>query len=158
MNENRRAVLKASSSLTVLGLAVSAGLINPRDVFAAAPGYNEKAFQAKNLDELMKALGGKAPKESNAITVVAPDIAENGAVVPVGATSTLPNTTEVALLVSNNPSMLSAHFVLPAGTDAKVNTRVKMGRTSDVYALVKADGQYYFAKKEVKVTLGGCGG
>lgn len=158
MNENRRSMLKASSSLTVLGLAVAAGLIKPTEVFAASPGYNEKAFSAKSMDDLMKALGGKAPKESNAITVIAPDIAENGAVVPVGASSTLPNTTEVALLVSNNPSILAAHFVLPAGTDSKVNTRVKMGRSSDVYALVKADGQYYFAKKEVKVTLGGCGG
>lgn len=158
MNENRRSMLKASSSLTVLGLAVAAGLIKPQEVFAAAPGYNEKAFSAKSMDDLMKALGGKAPKESNAITVIAPDIAENGAVVPVGASSTLPNTTEVALLVSNNPSILAAHFALPAGTDSKVNTRVKMGRSSDVYALVKADGQYYFAKKEVKVTLGGCGG
>ncbi|HEY1058854.1 MAG TPA: thiosulfate oxidation carrier protein SoxY [Limnobacter sp.] len=158
MNESRRAVLKASSGFTVLGLAVAAGLIKPSDVLASTAGYNEKAFTAKTLDDLWKAMGTKAPKESNAVTVIAPDIAENGAVVPVGVSSTLPNTTEVALLVANNPSVLSASFVLPAGTDTKVNTRVKMGRSSDVYALVKADGQYYFAKKEVKVTLGGCGG
>ena len=157
MNQNRRTMLKASSGMTVLGLAVAAGLIKPNEVFAAA-GYPEKAFNAKSLDELMKALGGNMPTESKDIAVVAPDIAENGAVVPVGADSKLPKTTEISLLVSNNPSMMSAQFMIPAGTDAKVNTRVKMGKSSDVYALVKADGKYYFAKKEVKVTLGGCGG
>ncbi|MCR2746778.1 thiosulfate oxidation carrier protein SoxY [Limnobacter parvus] len=157
MNQNRRNVLKASSSLTVLGLAVAAGLINPKEVFAAA-GYPDKVFGAKSLDDLMKALGGSMPTESADITVIAPDIAENGAVVPVGADSKLKKTSEISLLVANNPSMLSAQFMIPAGTDAKVNTRVKMGRSSDVYALVKADGKYYFAKKEVKVTLGGCGG
>lgn len=157
MNQNRRTMLKASSGLTVLGLAVAAGLIKPNEVFAAA-GYPDKAFNAKSMDELMKAFGAGMPTESKDITVIAPDIAENGAVVPVGADSKLKNTTEVALLVANNPSMLSAQFMIPAGTDAKVNTRVKMGKSSDVYALVKADGKYYFAKKEVKVTLGGCGG
>ncbi|MCZ8015572.1 MAG: thiosulfate oxidation carrier protein SoxY [Limnobacter sp.] len=157
MNQNRRTMLKASSGMTVLGLAVAAGLIKPNEVFAAA-GYPEKAFNAKSLDELMKALGSNMPTESKDIAVVAPDIAENGAVVPVGADSKLPKTTEISLLVSNNPSMMSAQFMIPAGTDAKVNTRVKMGKSSDVYALVKADGKYYFAKKEVKVTLGGCGG
>lgn len=157
MNQNRRTMLKASSGMTVLGLAVAAGLIKPNDVFAAA-GYPEKAFNAKSMDDLMKALGGNMPTESKDIVVVAPDIAENGAVVPVGADSKIPNTSEVSLLVSNNPSMMSAQFMIPAGTEAKVNTRVKMGKSSDVYALVKADGKYYFAKKEVKVTLGGCGG
>lgn len=157
MNQNRRTMLKASSGMTVLGLAVAAGLIKPNEVFAAA-GYPEKAFNAKSMDELIKALGGNMPTESKDIAVVAPDIAENGAVVPVGADSKLPKTTEISLLVSNNPSMMSAQFMIPAGTDAKVNTRVKMGKSSDVYALVKADGKYYFAKKEVKVTLGGCGG
>lgn len=157
MNQNRRTMLKASSSLTVLGLAISAGLIKPNEAFAKA-AYNEKAFDAKTMDDLMKALGGSMPTESKDITVVAPDIAENGAVVPVGAESKLKNTTEVSLLVANNPSMMSAQFMIPEGTEAKVNTRVKMGKSSDVYALVKADGKYYFAKKEVKVTLGGCGG
>lgn len=157
MNENRRTVLKASSGLTVLGLAISAGLIKPSEALAAE-GRSEAAFKAKSMDDLMKALGGSAPTESADITVVAPDIAENGAVVPVGAKSGIPNTTEVSLLVSENPAMMSAQFMIPEGTDAEVNTRVKMGKTSDVYALVKADGKYYFAKKEVKVTLGGCGG
>lgn len=157
MNENRRTVLKASSGLTVLSLAVAAGLIKPSEALAAE-GRSDAAFKAKTMEDLMSALGGSAPTESADITVIAPDIAENGAVVPVGADSSIPNTSEVALLVSENPSIMSAQFMIPAGTQAKVNTRVKMGKTSDVYALVKADGKYYFAKKEVKVTLGGCGG
>lgn len=157
MNENRRTVLKASSGLTVLSLAVAAGLIKPSAALAAE-GRSDAAFKAKTMEDLMAALGGSAPTESADITVIAPDIAENGAVVPVGADSAIPNTTEVALLVSENPSIMSAQFMIPAGTQAKVNTRVKMGKTSDVYALVKADDKYYFAKKEVKVTLGGCGG
>jgi sulfur-oxidizing protein SoxY len=157
MNNERRSVLKASGSLAVLGLAVAAGLIKPNPAYASTV-WNESAFKAKSLDELMKAFGGNMPVESKDITVIAPDIAENGAVVPVGAESKLGKTTEVSLLVSNNPSILSAQFMIPDGTDAKVNTRVKMGKSSDVYALVKADGKFYFAKKEVKVTLGGCGG
>lgn len=157
MNENRRTLLKASSSLTVLGLAVAAGLIKPGNAYAAE-AWNKKAFDAKSLDDLMKAFGSSMPTESDQVTVIAPDIAENGAVVPVGADSKLPNTQEISLLVANNPSVMSGLFMIPAGTDPKVNTRVKMGKTSDVYALVKADGKYYFAKKEVKVTLGGCGG
>jgi sulfur-oxidizing protein SoxY len=156
MNNERRSVLKASGSLTVLGLAVAAGLIKPNAAYAA--GWSDSAFKAKSLDELMKAFGGNMPIESKDITVIAPDIAENGAVVPVGAESKLGKTTEVSLLVANNPNILSAQFMIPDGTDAKVNTRVKMGKSSDVYALVKADGKFYFAKKEVKVTLGGCGG
>lgn len=157
MNNQRRSVLKASGSLAVLGLAVAAGLIKPNPAYAATV-WNEAAFKAKSLDELMKAFGASMPVESKEITVIAPDIAENGAVVPVGAESKLGKTTEVSLLVSNNPNVLSAQFMIPDGTDAKVNTRVKMGKSSDVYALVKADGKFYFAKKEVKVTLGGCGG
>jgi len=156
MNNSRRSVLKASGSLTVLGLAVAAGLIKPTDALAA--GWSDDAFKAKTVEELMKAFGGAMPTESKDITVVAPDIAENGAVVPVGAETKLGKVTEMSILVTNNPNALSAQFVLPEGTEPKVNTRVKMGRTSDVIALVKADGKYYFAKKEVKVTLGGCGG
>ena len=87
-----------------------------------------------------------------------PDIAENGAVVPIGVTSTIPKTERIAILVEKNPNMLAASFDLPAGTEPTVTTRVKMGQSSNVYALVKADGKYYVAQKEVKVTLGGCGG
>ena len=87
-----------------------------------------------------------------------PDIAENGAVVPVGITSNIPKTRSIAILVEKNPNMLAAVFDIPAGTEPSLSTRVKMGQTSNVYALVKADGKYYVASKEIKVTLGGCGG
>jgi sulfur-oxidizing protein SoxY len=107
----------------------------------------------------MKALGGGAPAQSKDITFVStPDIAENGAVVPIGVASAVPKTEAIAILVEKNPNMLAAMFEIPPGTDPAVGTRVKMGQSSNVYALVKADGKYYVASKEIKVTLGGCGG
>ena len=87
-----------------------------------------------------------------------PDIAENGALVPVTVTSSIPNTESIAILVDKNPNTLAANFTILPGMDPFISTRVKMGQTSDVYALVKADGRYYYAKKEIKVTIGGCGG
>jgi sulfur-oxidizing protein SoxY len=87
-----------------------------------------------------------------------PDIAENGAVVPIGITSNIPKTESIAILVEKNPNMVAAVFDIPPGTEPSVTTRVKMGQSSNIYALVKADGKYYVAAKDVKVTLGGCGG
>ncbi|MFA5520950.1 MAG: thiosulfate oxidation carrier protein SoxY [Castellaniella sp.] len=155
MNHQRRTVLKLG---TALGLAVSAGLLGPAQAWAAQQAWNAKAFEAKDVEGVIAALGGGDAQDSDQITLVAPDIAENGAVVPVGIVSALPNTTEVAILVPNNPNTLTAWFEIPEGTLADVSTRIKMGQTSDVYALVKADGSFYLAHKEVKVTLGGCGG
>lgn len=156
MNHTRRTVVLTGSRLTALTLAWSAGLI---ETAQAAPVWNKAAFDAKNVADVAKALGSAAaPAENKAITLTGPDIAENGAVVPVGVTSGLPKTEEIAILVEKNPTALAAHFALPAGTDPNLSTRVKMAQTSDVYALVKADGKWYFAKKEIKVTLGGCGG
>ena len=97
-------------------------------------------------------------KDSTDIVLKTPDIAENGAVVPIGITSSIPKTESIAILIEKNPNMLAASFDIPAGTDPSVGTRVKMGQSSNVYALVKADGKYYVAAKEIKVTLGGCGG
>ena len=107
--------------------------------------------------DAVKALGGTAAN-SDQVTVVAPDIAENGAVVPVGATSKIPNTTEIYLIVEKNPTPMAAGFKIPAGTAADVQTRLKMGQSSNVFAVVKADGKLFSAFKETKVTLGGCGG
>jgi sulfur-oxidizing protein SoxY len=107
----------------------------------------------------MRALGGTEPARSGDIVFFqTPDIAENGAVVPVGITSSIPRTESIAILIEKNPNMLAAVFDLPAGTESTVSTRVKMAQTSNVYALVKTDGRYYVASKEIKVTLGGCGG
>jgi len=156
MNTGRREVLKSGGGLSLLALLGAAGWLKPE---AAHADWNKAAFEAKTMDETMKAFGSSAPAQSKDIAFVStPDIAENGAVVPIGVTSTIPKTERIAILVEKNPNMLAASFDLPAGTEPAVTTRVKMGQSSNVYALVKADGKYYVAQKEVKVTLGGCGG
>jgi len=150
MNKQRRDLLKYSA---VFGLMASAGLIST----AQAEEWNKAAFEGKSLDDVFKALGTSTPDKSSAVTLNAPDIAENGAFVPVSVTSSL-KADQIAILVEKNPSTLAAQFFLPAGTEAFVTTRIKMGQTSNVYALVKADGKWAMAVKEIKVTLGGCGG
>jgi len=119
--------------------------------------WNKAAFEGKSLDDVFKILGAGSPDKSGAITLNAPDIAENGAVVPVGMTTTL-KAEQMVILVEKNPSSLAAQFFIPAGTEPFITTRIKMGQTSNIYALVKADGKWSMAVKEVKVTLGGCGG
>jgi len=157
MDSRRRDVLRTGSGATLLALLAAAGWLKPSD--AEAQAWNKAAFETKTMDETMKALGGGAPAQSKDIAFVStPDIAENGAVVPIGVASALPKTESIAILVEKNPNMLAALFEIPPGTDAAISTRVKMGQTSNVYALVKADGKYYVASKEIKVTLGGCGG
>ena len=150
MNQQRRSLLKYSA---IFGLMASAGLIS----VAQAQEWNKAAFEGKSLDEVFKILGAGSPDKSGAITLNAPDIAENGAVVPVGITTTL-KAEQMAILVEKNPSSLAAQFFIPAGTEPFVTSRIKMGQTSNVYGLVKADGKWSMAVKEVKVTLGGCGG
>ena len=117
----------------------------------------ENTTLLEGFDDVFKILGAGSPDKSGAVTLNAPDIAENGAVVPVGITTTL-KAEQMAILVEKNPSALAAQFFIPAGTEPFVTTRIKMGQTSNVYALVKADGKWSMAVKEVKVTLGGCGG
>ncbi|HEX4944012.1 MAG TPA: thiosulfate oxidation carrier protein SoxY [Usitatibacteraceae bacterium] len=156
MNDDRRKVLKGTGSMAVMGLAASAGLFRPGSAWAQA--WNKAAFETKNMADTVKAMGGAAATESKEIAIASPDIAENGAVVPFTISSRLPKTESIALLVEKNPSALAASFTIPAGTEAGITTRVKMGQTSNVIALVKADGKFYYTAKEVKVTLGGCGG
>lgn len=153
--QTRRDLL--SHSARVAGLLAAAGLL-PSLALAQGGGWNKAAFDAKTLAEALKALGAGAPAESKDVTITGPDIAENGAVVPVAVKSTLPGTEFIAILIEKNPSMLAASFTLPEGTAADVSTRVKMGQTSNVFALVKAGGSFYMTTKEIKVTLGGCGG
>jgi len=156
MNDGRRRVLKSTGGAAVLGLAMAAGVFRPG---AAQAEWNKAAFEVKTLNDAVKAMGGAPPTESKDITITSPDIAENGAVVPFTITSKIPNTESIAVLVEKNPSILAAKFDFPPGTDPWVNTRVKMGQTSNVFAVVKtSDGKFYYAPKEVKVTLGGCGG
>lgn len=159
MNSSRRQMLKGTSGAAVLGLAMAAGLFRPGSAWAQQGGWNKQAFETKSLADTVKALGGAQPIESKDITITSPDIAENGAVVPFTIASKIPNTQNIALLIEKNPNTLAANFAIPEGTDPWVNTRVKMAQTSNVIALVKGgDGKYYYASKEVKVTLGGCGG
>ena len=158
MDVERRKVLKAGGGMTLLTMLAAAGWLEPQAALAA-DAWNAAAFDTRSMDETMKALGGGAPAQSKDITFFqTPDIAENGAVVPVGITSAIPKTESIAILIEKNPNMLAAVFDIPPGTDPSLSTRVKMGQSSNVYALVKADGKYYVAAKEIKVTLGGCGG
>ena len=154
MTQSRREFVKLTGVFAVMA---SAGLISTKEAFAQQQAWNKAAFEAKSLDETVKALGGPAATQSADISITAPDIAENGAVVPVAVTSKIPNTQNVYILVEKNPNSLAAGFAIPAGTDANVSTRIKMGQTSNVRAIVKADGKVYTAVKEVKVTVGGCG-
>ncbi len=134
MNQQRRSLLKYSA---VFGLMASAGLIS----VAQAQEWNKAAFESKSLDDVFKVLGAGSPDKSSAVTLNAPDIAENGAVVPVGIATTL-KAEQMAILVEKNPSALAAQFFIPAGTEPFVTTRIKMGQTSSVYALVNADGKW----------------
>jgi sulfur-oxidizing protein SoxY len=157
MATTRRDVLKTGGGAALLATLAAAGWLEPGD--AAAEAWNKVAFEAKTLDEALKALNGGPPSKSGDIAFVStPDIAENGAVVPIGITSAVPKTESIAILIEKNPNILSAVFDIPPGTEPAITTRVKMAQTSNVYALVKADGKYYMAAKEIKVTLGGCGG
>lgn len=155
MNNQRRTVLKSGSGAALLGMLAAAGIITPGMALA---DWNKAAFDAKSMADTLKALGAGAPADSKDVQVTGPDIAENGAVVPVGVASSLPNISMVAILIEKNPNALAATFTLPEGTEANVQTRVKMGQTSNIYALVKSDGKFFMATKEIKVTLGGCGG
>ena len=144
-----------TTSATVAGLLATAGLM-PATAHAA---WAQAAFDAKTLAEAAKALGGGAPVESKDITITGPDIAENGAVVPVGVSTNLAGVKRLALMVEKNPNTLAAVFDMSDAVEANFNTRVKMGQSSNVFAVaLMNDGKVLYAAKEIKVTLGGCGG
>jgi len=152
---NRREFVQLTG---VLGALAATGLLSAEQALAQQAAWNKSAFEAKSFGDTVKALGAVNVAESKDITITGPDIAENGAVVPVGVASKLPGTQAVYILVDKNPNLLAAGFNIPSGTDANVSTRIKMGQSSDVIGLVKANDKWFMAKKEVKVTLGGCGG
>ena len=150
--QTRRETLKHSAA--VAGLLASTGLF-PQYAHA----FDKAAFDTKSVAEAVKAMGGSAPVESKDVTITGPDIAENGAVVPMGVSSALPGVKKLLLLVEKNPSVLVASFSVSEAVEPNFSTRAKMGQSSDVYAVaVMGDGRALFAKKEIKVTLGGCGG
>ena len=156
MNEKRRLFLQGTATAGLLGVAVGAGLLTPSQVLAAWP---DKAFGAESLDAAMQdLLGSSEAADSTDIKLKAPDIAENGAVVPITVDTSLEKLESISIIAENNPTPLSASFQMGPGAVGYVSTRIKMGKTSNVIAVVKSDGKLYRASKEVKVTIGGCGG
>jgi sulfur-oxidizing protein SoxY len=148
---NRRDTLKQG--------AVLAGLLTAAGYPQYALAFNKNAFEAKTVQEAIKAAGGGAMSESKDVTLTSPDIAENGAVVPLGVSTSLSGVKELLILVEKNPNALVALFKVSDAIDANFMTRAKMGQSSDVFAVaIMNDGRALFSKKEVKVTLGGCGG
>ena len=156
MNAKRRTFLKSAGAASTVVVAVAAGLIKPTSVMAAE--WNKPAFDAKGMPDALKALGSTGAADSKDILIKAPDIAENGAVVPVEVTSKIAGTSSIAVMVEKNANPLTADFNLMNGAEGYVSTRIKMGQTSNVRVVVKAGGKSYTAVKEVKVTIGGCGG
>jgi sulfur-oxidizing protein SoxY len=153
MNPLRRTLVKfliASSSVA------AAGLLGVRAAFAAA--WNKAGFEAKSTADALKTLGVAGATVSRDIQITAPEIAENGAQVPVTVISKIQNTQSISIVIDKNPFPLSSTFEFSNGADSYVSTRLKMGQTSNVIAIVKADGKYFTATREVKVTIGGCGG
>lgn len=152
----RRVLLKGSLAAGTLGVMASAGLLTPGTVLAAWP---KEAFAAKDIPGALNTLlGDDNITESGDIKIKAPDIAENGAVVPVSVTSSLADIESITIIAANNPAPLVASFNLGESADGFISTRIKMGKTGDVMAIVKAGGKLHSASKEVKVTIGGCGG
>jgi len=156
MNQTRRTFLQATMAASTIAVAASAGLLSPRTALAAWP---KNAFSAQSMADAIQAIAGSNnAADSKDITVEAPDIAENGAVVSVTVKSKVPNTEQISVLVPENANPLCASYITTDAIDGFVTGRIKMRKTSDVVAVVKADGKLLTAKKPVKVTLGGCGG
>jgi sulfur-oxidizing protein SoxY len=153
----RRLILQGAATVALVGLGNLPFALAP--AFAAANDkYPEDAFKAKGDADAIKSLYGKAAEPSDKVKLDAPEIAENGAVVPISISTTLPDVTSISILVAENPNALAASYRIPAGTVPSVANRLKMAKTSNVIAVVEAGGKLYSATKEVKVTVGGCGG
>jgi sulfur-oxidizing protein SoxY len=153
----RRTILKGAVAGGLAGLGFGSFPF-PAFADADAKQWPADAFLQKSEADALKALYGKSAQASDKISLDAPEIAENGAVVPIAVSSTLPKVTGVAILVLNNPAVLAAAYKIPEGTAAEVSNRLKMAKTSKVVAVVESNGKLYSAAKEVKVTVGGCGG
>lgn len=152
----RRTVLKGAGATGVLAGLLATGMLKP--TLAYANDWNKAAFEAKDFDVALKTIGAEGAAANTALVMKAPEIAENGAVVPIDVTSNLPNTTYIAILVKKNPFPLSSQFEFANGAVGDVSVRLKVAETSVIQAIAKADGKVYSAQKEVKVTVGGCGG
>ncbi|MBL8807567.1 MAG: thiosulfate oxidation carrier protein SoxY [Rhodospirillales bacterium] len=155
ISRGRRSVLRAGSGAGVVAALAAAGFFAPGEALAA---WAKDAFEGKSVADAMKAMGATASGASGDVQIVASDIAENGAVVPIQAISKAANTQQIAIMVEKNPNVLAAIFDVGPDVLPDFTTRIKMGETSNVTVLVKADGKFLTATKEIKVTLGGCGG
>lgn len=156
MSVTRRQVIKTGGGAALYTALASMGFFAGNPARAAA--WKKDWFETKSVPDTMKVMGVGSAPNSGEITITSPDIAENGAVVPVGVSSKLPKTEMIAVLVEKNPWMMAGFYDFTADAIPDVSMRVKMGQSSDVIAIVKADGKFFMAKKEIKVTLGGCGG
>ena len=157
MDQTRRNALKAGGGASLFALLAAAGMLRPEAALAA--DWNQKAFEAKNLKDAFDALGASSRVESADIAMTAPEIAENGAVVPISVSTALPGVKRIAFLVEKNPTTLAGVFEFTDAVETSVATRIKMGQSSNVLAVaLMGDGKVFYAQKDVKVTLGGCGG
>ena len=153
----RRLILQGALTVALVGLGEIPFSLAPA-LAAANDKYPDEAFKQKGEAEAIKALYGRTAEPSDKIKLDAPEIAENGAVVPISLSTTLADVTSISFLVADNPSALAASYQIPPGTMPSVANRLKMAKTSNVTAIVEAGGKLYSATKEVKVTVGGCGG
>jgi sulfur-oxidizing protein SoxY len=153
----RRLILQGAGAVALVGLGDIPFGLAPA-LAAANDKYPEEAFKQKSEADAIKALYGRTAEASDKVKMDAPEIAENGAVVPISVTTTLAEVTSISFLVSENPNALIAFYKIPSGTVPSVANRIKMAKTSNVIVIVDAGGKLYSATKEVKVTVGGCGG
>jgi sulfur-oxidizing protein SoxY len=156
-DRGRRIILKSAVAGGLVGLGFGSFPF-PAFANADAKDWPADAFKQKSEADALKTLYGKSAEASDKVNLDAPEIAENGAVVPIAITSTLPNVTGIAILVLENPFTLAAAYKIPEGTQAAAASRLKMAKTTKVVAVVESGGKLYSATKEVKVTVGGCGG
>ncbi|MBD5804008.1 sulfur oxidation protein SoxY [Azoarcus sp. Aa7] len=154
MDSRRRDVLKAGGGLGLWSVLAAAGIVAPAQ---AQDARNVAAFEATTLDDALRALDAGNAAESGAIRIVAPDVAEDGRAVAISVVSDIPRTEQIVILIEENPWKVAASFRLSAAMAPSIQTRVKMARSTRVHALVKADGRLFAARREVTVTVGGCG-
>ena len=154
---SRRLVLKGAGAVVLIGLG-NLPLLPMPAIAAANDKYPENAFRQKSDADAIKALYGRTAEASDKVKLDAPEIAENGSVVPVSVTTTLAGVTSISFFVSENPNALAASYAIPEGTLPNVANRLKMAKTCNVIAIVESEGKLFSATKEVKVTVGGCGG
>jgi len=154
----RRLVLQFLGAGGVAAASLLGGWIWPAEASEEGPAWPKDAFGQKDEAHALSALYGKTVEPSDKVSIDVPEIAENGAVVPVSMTTSLPDVTSISFLIPQNPFTLTASYQLAECIEPNIACRVKMAKTSDVVVVVESAGKLYGTRKQVKVTLGGCGG